>query len=374
MPHAFVAGGGVAATAIGRTLASNGFTVELGFPGYGVGSTYTNQKWKHSGLLYPNQRLARKAWDEMQNEASELERFIVGSPRPAVFFALNSETLTQREDWWREWSVDSWGLPYKRLSVDSVASLDVIKGSNPAGGFEVPDYVIDFPALIRAIHSELHGEGHDISSQSTVESVVHDKQTRTVTGVRVRLGDQRLLKACDLCVVAAGAWSKQIIEASGFSWPDLILRKCIVLVFEGELVPSITTCLDIRRYTGELKDVTLVPFHGKTLAAGTGFVEIHSMEDLTPDPFELEQLRYELYQAFPTLAEKPYQVRICVKTEKRPGGKPNVAPQIRGVETFGVNGLLLTVPGKASFMFDLARGVLAREEVQDITNRSTATG
>jgi hypothetical protein len=111
------------------------------------------------------------------------------------------------------------------------------------------------------------------------------------------------------------------------------------------------------RHDRTRQDVTLVPFRGKTLAAGTGFTEIVDVDDNQQDAQEIERLGYQLMQCFPELESRDYGILTCIKAEHPPGGKVNVNPQIYGLKSHGVNGLIVALPGKASFMFDVATSV-----------------
>jgi hypothetical protein len=161
-----------------------------------------------------------------------------------------------------------------------------------------------------------------------------------------------------------------ILEESGISLKPLLIRKkCVVITFEGELVPGITVCYDITHFDPNRKqlveaDVSLVPYRGTTLAAGTGWSRLGpdvEPRGIEPTAEELEELYMELYQAFPLLwrlrsKAKPH---ACIKTELDTGtGPPNVLPQLFDQNHHGVEGLVVTLPGKASLMFDLADRVL----------------
>jgi hypothetical protein len=98
------------------------------------------------------------------------------------------------------------------------------------------------------------------------------------------------------------------------------------------------------------------------LAAGTGFKEVIGGEDDRPDPEEVAHLAEQLIQCFPGLRNRKPRMLICTKTEKRPGGKANVSPQTYGTRFHGIVGLTVAIPGKASFMFDLARQVVTELE------------
>ena len=64
----------------------------------------------------------------------------------------------------------------------------------------------------------------------------------------------------------------------------IIRKKCAVITFAGELVPGITVCYDIKHFDSLKQalvpsDVSLVPYRGQTLAAGTGWIRLDPDQD-----------------------------------------------------------------------------------------------
>jgi glycine/D-amino acid oxidase-like deaminating enzyme len=362
LPDVVVIGAGVAGSAVATALCHSGHEVSLLFRGHHEGSSFTNQKWNHSGLLYPAESIARKACREFVQE-SALSNFVYKTRFRARFLALHQRTLDERKRLWFGWDVRAWGLNWRELHEEEFRQIGPLGETRAIGGFEVPDRIVDFPGLVRHLRQELIQHGGKLIPDANVERIcIEDKR---VTAVELLNGQERLRLKCALCVLAAGAWSNGVLERSGIMKPDLILRKCIVFEYDGELVPGLTTCLDVRRHDGTDQDVTLVPFDGKTLAAGTGFTEVTAGDDgQEPDPLEPERLTEQLVQCFPSLAGRQPRILTCTKTEKRPGGKPNVNPQVYGADFHGVGGLAVAIPGKASFLFDLAGQVVMEIERQ----------
>jgi len=353
-----VIGSGVAGSAVASTLCRQGYKVTLVYRQPREGSSFTNQKWRHSGLLYPAESTARKACQEFLGE-SPLRRFEYPTRCSSRFLALNQRTLDERAQLWGMWKVMSWGLTWRCIETDECRAIDPLGATNAVGGFEVPDLIVDFPALIGHLREEIRTFGGEIIGGAVSRLGVAKNTIRWVELFDGR--DQRTIE-CSRCVLTAGAWSNRILNDSEITSLDLILRKCVVLEYEKELVPGLTTCLDVQRHDGTPQDVTLVPFRGTTLAAGTGYTEVLAGDDLEPDRQEVERLTDELFQCFPTLRSWQPRILTCTKTEKRPGGKSNVHPQVYGPSFHGVNGLAVAFPGKAGFMFDLAEQVVAEIE------------
>jgi glycine/D-amino acid oxidase-like deaminating enzyme len=350
-----VIGGGVAGSAIALELAQQGQSVTLVYRSAQEGSSFTNQKWNHSGLLYPDKALARKACEQFLRD-SPLQNFIIRSDAHARFLALSQQTLDERIEMWSEWDVSSWGLDWRPLCASEYEVIGALGKTSAVGGFAVPDRIVDFPGLVDDLRHKSTAAGVEIVANASVSRIL----TRSGKVVGVSLGGQDAHRIdCGQCVLAAGAYSRGILSASGITPPDLILRKCVVFEYDGELVHAITTCLDVLRHDGTKQDVTLVPFRNKTLAAGTGFTEVTTGDDTEPDEQEVGRLRNQLAQCFPTLGD-PSRIITCTKAEKWPGGKPNVNSQVYDESQHEVRGLLVTIPGKASFMFDLASAVSHR--------------
>lgn len=349
----------MAGSAVASELCCRGRSVTLLYQGGQQGSSFTNQKWNHSGLLYPDERMARRICEAFLKD-SPLKQFSYQTPSPSRFLVLHPETLEQRVAMWRQWDVSSWGLKWDFLVPNDYCALAPLGRTLAVGGVWVPDRIVDFPTLIEHLRRQvlLH-QGIIVSGVVVSRIRVADDR---VVGLDYVSKDGEHHMTCSRCVVAAGAWSGEILARSGIASPDVILRRCPVLEYDAELVPGLTTCLDVSRSDGTLHDVTLVPFYGKTLAAGTGFTEVTSPGSCEVDSSEVECLTEELVQCFPSLRSLRPQIIACMKTEKRPGGKANVNPQVFGEEVHHIGGLVVVIPGKASFMFDLASKVIAEIE------------
>lgn len=356
-----VIGAGVAGSAVALELCRLGHKVTLLWRAEEEGSSFTNQKWHHSGLLYPSEFVARMACRELLRE-SLLSEFVYETSVGARFLALNSRTLDEREQMWQDWGVRTWGLNWRRLEPDEYRTIGLLGGTSAIGGFEVPDRVVDFPRLIRYLRDEVRVRGGRVIRDAHASRIRFEADG--VKSVEFILDRDRYSLDCSRCVLAAGAWSNTLLDASGIGAPNLILRKCVVFEYDDELVSGLTTCLDISGYDKTTRDVTLVPFYGKTLAAGTGFSEVSASDNSEPDLVQVDRLDHELVQCFATLANRKRRIVTCTKTERRTVGKADVQPQVYGREFHGITGLAVAIPGKASFMFDLVTKVLSELDLE----------
>jgi glycerol-3-phosphate dehydrogenase len=357
-----VIGAGVAGSATAAGLCHSGHNVALIYRAAEEGSSFTNQKWNHSGLLYPKKWIAKKACGEFLR-ASLLSRFVYHTGKPTRFLALRQKTIEDRKRMWNDWGVRKWGLDWRLLDSEEYENPGPLGKTQAVGGFEVPDRILDFPSLIAHLRQEIVRRNGHLIQATVTRLLIERKRVRAVEFLH--RGRQRV-RDCSICVLAAGPWCLQILARSEIKAPDLILRKCVVLEYKGELVPGITTCLDAWRHDGSYQDVTLVPFKGTTLAAGTGFTRIEDGDDLRPEALEVERLTYQLVQCFPGLGNLKPKIITCIKTEKSPGGKPNVSPQVYGHGFHGIKGLVVAIPGKASFMFELASKVLTNLGIDNV--------
>lgn len=122
--------------------------------------------------------------------------------------------------------------------------------------------------------------------------------------------------------------------------------------------------------------VALVPFGRTTLAAGTNWVPLRGRGVPQPTRREVAALRAEVRQFYPEPSGIQPIAWTCIKTERQPRGrKPDVLSHVYGRRELGVDGLLFAIPGKASFMFELAQEVVRRAAQQHgRADRSRATG
>jgi glycine/D-amino acid oxidase-like deaminating enzyme len=258
-----------------------------------------------------------------------------------MFLAIHPETIASRVARFGDRDVQASGFEWREMDPYEWVSIGLVGRTNANAGIRAKDSVIDFPALLRDLIQTLPSRQRLLDRR--VISVITDTPTgskRRVTGVLCSTSSGEKRFPCDRCVLAAGAWTPLILEESGISLKPLLIRKkCVVITFEGELVPGITVCYDITHFDPNRKqlveaDVSLVPYRGTTLAAGTGWSRLGpdvEPRGIEPTAEEIEELYMELYQAFPLLwrlrsKAKPH---ACIKTELDTGtGPPNVLPQL----------------------------------------------
>ncbi len=332
-PHVIVVGG-AAGAAIAHKLAEQGKRVTLFCRDDVSGATDNNQKWLHSGLLYPSGELAAKAWKNREADWTIKKRYVNG-PEQAHILALKSETVAAKERMWEKWEKEGRAIPeHPRLGLEQKTRL-LAAGINFADGWATPDCAIDFPGLVRDMRLNLEQKLTDNAHLPSLnaEGCVMEgarvlrllRGTSGITGVDFDWQGEQSTLSCDQCVLAAGAWSYDLLKDIGIRLP-LIRKKCLILVIENQPsfhVDKITVCLDVIKEDGTISDVSLVPFDGKILAAGTDFRVVYelrdrSLEDLTSGASEVQALKAELSQCFTKIAElrdTDFQPRVCFKTE-----------------------------------------------------------
>src|SRR5579862_2309963 len=226
-----------------------------------AGSTMSNQKWKHSGLLYLGREFAMNMWQAYSSMDPVLEVPFTMKPR-ARFLAMRHDTIQQMVDKWHRWNALSWGMNVVPLATHEYRFAGELGETKAVGGLSTPDCVMDFPGLVRNLR---HASQIDPSRAPVyidgASATRLDVTGGRVTGVYYSVGaqtDQHV--QCDYCVVAAGAWSARFIERSGGNQLPILLRKCIVLTYAHEVVPCLTVCLDLREGDGAVG--ALVPFKG----------------------------------------------------------------------------------------------------------------
>jgi glycine/D-amino acid oxidase-like deaminating enzyme len=371
--------GGAAGAAIAHKLAEQGKRVTLLYRNDVDGATDTNQKWLHSGLLYLSGRLAERTWKNRTADWTVKERYVRG-PQQARILALNSKTLAAREELWAEWERDSRAVPKAvPLSEEEKFRLRT-EGMNFADGWTTPDCAIDFSEMVCDLRLNLEGKLGDNTHLPPLKQlgrviegarVLRLRRGRNgIDGVEVERNGDHTTLSCRQCVLAAGAWSLELLSEASIRLP-LIRKKCLVLSIDRKRLPvdKITVWLDVAKEDGTFTDVTLVPFGEFTLAAGTDFRVVYrlrdrKLEDLLPGASEIQALLNELKQCHTQvsgLTPADCNPRTCFKTEHYNPAHPHVDLKIYTHDASGhghdVAGLIVALPGKASLMFDLAREV-----------------
>jgi len=350
-PKIVVVGYGAAGAAIAHKLA-NKYAVTVLSRDFEESSTASNQKWKHSGLLYSSQRLAKQMWEAYQNMNSVFEKpFIL--KQQARFIARELGTLQERVNEWRRWGVKDWGIEIDPLAAFEFEHAGVLGKTKAVGGFSTPDCVMDFPELVRNLRYATINNGVTfIEPVSANKLIIEGKEVR---GVSYAKGNSSENISCDFCILSQGAWTGQLLEKHDIKLP-LILKKCIVPKYPGELVPCLTVCLDIRE--GKSPDAAVAPFKGETIAAESTGVEVENPKDRSFDLLRVQELKKEYEKCFPSLSSYEPSIGVCFKTEqKSSSGSPNVDYHIYSEEDIGLSKIAVAIPGKASLMFQLATNV-----------------
>lgn len=371
--------GGAAGAVIAHILAEQGKRVALLWRTDVEGATDTNQKWLHSGLLYPSRELAVQAWRNYREDWKIKRRYLEGREQ-ACILARHPDTVSERESMWESWRLEEHEhdlpepMPLRpeekaRLRDHEITFFD---------GWTTPDCVIDFPRMVGDLRQHLDGQrggnDHLPALKETRHKVMKGAKvvklrsaTNGITGVDVDWEGHQFTLSCEQCVLAAGAWSQELLRDVGVRLP-LIVKKCLVLEVPNEKLPvsQITVCLDVEKEDGTPGDVTLVPYQGKTLAAGTDFKVVydpgeHKLKELECGEFEIAALIAELTQCFTRvgqLSPNDYTAHKCFKTEHYNPDHPDVDLKVYTHATgHDIPGLIVAFPGKASIMFDLARKV-----------------
>jgi glycine/D-amino acid oxidase-like deaminating enzyme len=344
MTHEFtevVVVGAACGLAISRALAGRDLQVTaIGRPD-GVASTFTNQKWKHTGLLYANPVLAKHLWKAFSAmdplESSHLRN------RGAHYLALKEETMDTRATTWKER-----GLPFQRLASDAVTHGPELGPPSGVGGFLTGDSVIDFAAMLEDLKADAERQGV-ATVAGNVQRLIRDADA--IRGVIYERAGKEIMLHANHVVLAMGAWATEALRLIGVELP-IRSFKCNVLTVDTELVPCITCFLDG-------PGVTFVPFRGTTLIADTRRIPARDGFDRAPVPEMVEQMKADVAAQFPAVrwGGLKAEAHACIKTEFTEANERNHESAIFGSRVHGVVGLTVALPGKASLMFSLARHV-----------------
>ena len=378
--------GGHAGAAIGHLLAEQGRRVVV-IASNRKGATDSNQKWLHSGLLYPSGQLAERAWATRNIDWNAKRPYLLG-PECAYILALSDATVQNREEMWRCWKRDGRHVPTAEALRPRDRQRLRSMGARFAGGWVTPDCVIDFPRLFRDMRKNLAGtlrknrHFSTIARRGTVMEggtvLALRTQKSRVIGVDYECGGRRSIISCDHVVLATGAWSQELLRPLNVKLP-VVLKKCVVVSFRRKRpaggLDRITSWLDLRKEDGTAGDFTLVPFRNRVLAAGTDFRVVYRsdvpFERLEVGKYEVDVVHDELRQCVTKTAGRPFYLtgalpRACFKTEEFRTDHPDVDIKVYGERDslagrgHGLRGLTVAIPGKASLIFDLAREVTSR--------------
>lgn len=360
-----IIGSGAAGTAIAiKALYSNVFSeVALAYREDTEGSTFTNQKWKHSGLFYyPYEQNAHGIWRAYQRMTFELG-YRVGR-KEAYFLASGKSTVRTRAATWK-----TWAIPFQELPIDTDANFVGVGSPEPSlvsGGFVTRDFAIDFPRMVMDLRDQIAALGGKVFSHT--ELVGLDVQENAVRGVCLRSNGRETTYDCDRCVLAMGAWFPKFVQPYLDRDRDLGVKlyRSAVLTYDTEMVERVTVWMDA-------PNITLVPFKGKTLVADGRYHVVESGDDLDVPSDDVDALQADLKRAFPSAdwSSKFERAHGCIKTGRiaiqDDGREVHVVvarPRVIGWNTssrepgHGIRGLVIAIPGKASLAFALADDVM----------------
>lgn len=141
-----VVGSGVAGSAIALALIRLKLDVRLLYRAAEEGASFTNQKWHHSGMLYPSEKVLKEAWAAHQNADPLILQHGFPEHGPARFLALRRETFDKRRK-----SFDDWGLRDLGLDWQVLDSTELAPFRGVVGGFRGPWR--DDPPLMQFLRS-----------------------------------------------------------------------------------------------------------------------------------------------------------------------------------------------------------------------------
>jgi len=329
-----IVGGGVAGGAAAYELSKERrLKICLVYRKRGEGSSFTNQKWKHSGLLFEQEELVRLVWAAYRQTSGTIyDRFVVGDRR-GRFVAAREEVLAARESQWRKWGIADWGLCPSRVAVedDSLVAL------------ETPDCAIDYPALVERLLYEAAANGVDVLAGAEFHRL-----RLGANGVsRIELLDGTALSS-RICVLACGVRTKAIVEQLGLHTRLQLVQSTIVKV-EGELVNEVTVFLSDASCGAPA--LNLVPFRGCTLVSDASWRLLGDLDDYSPDQVAAAAMLTNLATRLRLPVLPPHKAYGCHKV-KIAADPLSAYPSLIDDPPVG---LLAVDPLKASLMYPFAQ-------------------
>lgn len=249
-----------------------------------VASSWNNQKWLQSGANYREKAMALALWHGFPDMVRMAEKFLLR--QGAYFVAQDAETLRERQRLWEQI-----GIPHEQVTPDDLSIHSSLGAPNCVAGLSAPDTVIDFPAFLAFMRTQLRHTR--VLMGATVKKLLRDGDR--ITGVLYEKDGQEIYLTCDYCIVALGAWSVELLQDIGVTLPIQRWKSHIVEV-EGELVERITVWADG-------PGVTLVPYMGHTFIANTRRVAVDDPSAACATVIEEVEilLKEQLVEAFPQL-------------------------------------------------------------------------
>jgi glycine/D-amino acid oxidase-like deaminating enzyme len=310
----------------------------------GEGSSFTNQKWKHSGLLFEDRELARFLWEAYRLTHGTLYDDFISGARKACFLSVD-DSLSRRLALWNQWQVPEWGLdirPMKRRPI-----LFNSPASEAFDGCETPDCAIDYPALISRLLADAADNGVKVVSGADFQRF--DVDSGRVSGVWFAKASRAHFIKCRLCVLACGVWTKPILEHMGLQTHVSAVKSTIVRL-EGEIVNQVTVFLG--NAGGTPAGLNLVPFRGSTYVSDMSSREVEDLRDRSPDPAAVATMLTAVATFFRLKTLPNHQAYGCQKV-RIPEQTLNDYPLVTAYPLDGVpiRGLLAVDPLKASLVY-----------------------
>jgi choline dehydrogenase-like flavoprotein len=346
-------------SAIARRLALRGRRVLIVGRDDAVPASVRNHRIKHSGAMQARIDTAADLWEAFRS-MDAIERAHMDDPGAVV--SLPEADADRVTDRWR-----AVGIPF-----DPAADADRTGWCDWGGGqrrFRTPDRPIDYPAVVRQALGSAVGAGAGIVRARSTKLEVDDGVLRRVV-VRTAIGVR--LVGARWCVVAAGAWTPELLAGIGVDlhlsrWRSHVLqiRDRVVPRLAIRLGPSLLVATPLGRTT-VLGDARRVP------ADGGADPPVDPVDHPAIDAECAELLRRDAGAFLPGVQAATLRaatVTVGVKTEPPGHGSLGQGMALFGPERHGIEGLLVTLPGKASLMFALADRVAARIQNEDDAGR-----
>jgi len=255
--------------------------------GFDTAASLRNQKWLQSGCFYLNNPpLAQQLWQGFPAVRRTAQRFLL--QKTAHFVATSEETLREREV-----TAAQCAIPLPRMVPDALQLHQVLGPANCVGGFLTPDSVVDFPALLKDLQTQIAAEARVV--HGTAKQVVRAGDRITGLVYEDTAGEEVWLSA-EWYILCLGAWAPELLAGADIPLPVPIRRwRSPVITVAHELTDCIVAWLDGPR-------LTMVPFRGTTIICNGERVLVETLQDAhSPRQGEVELLHQQLREAFPRL-------------------------------------------------------------------------
>ena len=330
-------------------LASQGLTVVGIDKHHGIGSTFTNQNWKHSGALYENSKISSLLWRSWRQKSA---------PEKGSTLCIGSYYISGDEDVFQQHlsTCELVGIDHRALGRAEAGSFSRIR-EGARWGFESCDAVVDYRRVVEAHIASAVSRGARFLIPGKIEDFMISGGV--VKGAVVGLESGQISINCRQTVLACGAWTAEVSKLAGIDLP-VVNWVSTILTVKKKLTPRITVFIDEPHMTlVPVGDVTLVSNADRVLARGP-------YDRRSSSQSEIESFLERIRPAFPivgTLERQSLDMRRCIKTTvERPGVATvgTFSPCFLGTEHLPVEGIVVALPGKASLFWQGAQWVARR--------------